>query len=268
MAGKEWPSAAQQKGITLKLHFQYIRDTTNVGDRSCSPFDYFDWGDATVSDVRESNTPDHDIGIYGGGKIFGGLSSYKGVQRGNGRLNIAWGVGTLSTFSISLRYYRSRRLMDLIGSRDYGDERFDYAPCSSCMAPFFDTPPAPVHDVVFYAHAGKTTGMCLDIPKHIPVLTNACADLETALQFIASGKTVVSNSYHGVYWALLMGRKTLAVPFSNKFGHYRERPHYATAKNWRDEITNAVARPEMLSLVRTATQKFKTTIDDQIAQKS
>lgn len=250
----------------MKLHFQHLRETDNIGDRSCSPYDYFDWGDATVSDVRNDDTPAYDIGIYGGGKIFGGLSKYAGVRRDKGSVNIAWGVGTVQSFPLSWRYMKSRRSMDLIGSRDFGDKRYTYAPCPSCMADQFDAPDAPVHDVVFYAHGGKTAKMGLDIPDHIPVLTNECKDLDTALRFISSGATVISNSYHGVYWGLLMGRKTLCVPFSNKFGGYRQSPHYATPANWQSEIKNAIARPEMRGIVRDATHAFKAKVDARIAE--
>lgn len=249
----------------MKLHFQHLRRTDNIGDHACSPFDYFDWGDATVSDLRDNNTPDYDVGIYGGGKIFRGLSTYNGVRRSKGAINIAWGVGTVQSFPISLRYMQARRKMDIIGSRDYGDTRYTYAPCASCMSPLFDTPPAPEHDVVFYAHAGKTAKMGLNIPDDMPTANNHCASLEEALNFIASGRTVVSNSYHGVYWALLLGRRVLCVPFSNKFGGYRLPPHYAKPANWQTEVKNAIAQPDMLGLVRGATRDFKAVVDQKIA---
>lgn len=247
------------------LHFQHLRATKNIGDLSCSPFDYFDWGDATVSDLRQDDTPPHTIGIYGGGKVFGGLASYPGVRRAKGMLNIAWGVGTKQSFSLSPRYFKSRRLMDLIGSRDFGDTRYTYAPCPSCMSSHFDAPDAPQHEVVFYAHAGKTGKMGITIPDHIPSLTNECDSLAQALSFIASGATVISNSYHGVYWGLLMGRKVMCVPFSNKFDNYRLPPHYGTPANWQTEWQNAHAQPDMLDIVRTATLAFKARVDERIA---
>ena len=248
-----------------RLHFQHLRATRNIGDLSCSPYDYFDWGDATVSDLRAADTPTYDVGIYGGGKVFGGLSRYPGVRRDPGAVNIAWGVGTRQSFALSPRYFKARRLMDLVGSRDYGDTRYTYAPCPSCMAPQFNAPPEPTHDVVFYAHAGKTAGMGVTIPDHVPSLTNECDSLDQALTFIASGATVVSNSYHGVYWGLLMGRKVLCLPFSNKFGGYRLPPHYGTSKNWQSEWQNAHAQPEMRDIVREATLAFKAIVDERIA---
>ncbi|MEO1640978.1 MAG: hypothetical protein AAFU41_17210 [Pseudomonadota bacterium] len=248
-----------------RVHFQHLRDTPNIGDQACSPFDYFDWGDASVSDVRADDTPAYDIGIYGGGKIFRGLASYAGVRYGAGLTNVAWGVGTVQSFPLSLSYWKARRRMTLIGSRDYGDNRYSYAPCASCMAPYFDAPPAPQHEVVFYAHAGKTAKMGMMAPEGMPVADNHAATLREALTFIASGATVVSNSYHGVYWGLLMGRRVLCVPFSNKFGGYRLPPHYATPENWLGEIKHAVAQPEMRDLCRTATLEFKAKVDRLIA---
>lgn len=248
-----------------RLHFQHLRETDNIGDKSCAPYDYFAWDNATVSDIRHDNTPDYDVGIYGGGKIFGGLSHYAGVRRAPGQVNIAWGVGTVQSFPISLRYWKARRRMDLVGSRDWGDTRYEYAPCPSCMHPAFDAPPAPEHEVVFYAHAGKTGKMKLDVPSDIPTIDNNCASLDEALRFIASGATVISNSYHGVYWGLLMGRKTLCVPFSNKFAHYRKAPTLTTPDNWAQDLPHAQAHPEMLDLCRTSTTAFKTKVDQMIA---
>lgn len=248
-----------------RVHFQHLRDTNNIGDRSCCPFDYFDWGAATVSHIKSAETPEHDIGIYGGGKLFRGLASYPGVRSGPGITTIAWGIGTAQSWPFSPSYLRARRRIDLIGSRDFTDKRFAYAPCVSCMSPLFDAPPAPEHEVVFYAHAGKTKGMGVTPPAGMPVATNRTKTLEEALGFIASGATVVSNSYHGVYWGLLMGRRVLCLPFSNKFGGYRLPPAYARPRNWQAEIKHAIAQPEMLGLCRAATLAFKDRVEALIA---
>ncbi|CUH53685.1 glycosyltransferase family protein [Shimia marina] len=242
------------------LMFQHLRDTKNVGDAMCSPYDYFDWQDAQAKDLR-TPSPDYKIGIYGGGKIFGGLADEAGILKQEGVKHIAWGVGTRQTFPISRKYSRARALCDLVGSRDYGDTRYDYAPCASCMSPLFDAQAAPEHDVVFYFHGGKTEKQKLGIPDDMPKLSNNCNSLEEALAFIASGKTVVSNSYHGVYWSLLMGRKTICVPFSNKFYGYRFKPAYATPKNWKSKLDTGLAAPEMLKTCRDATHAFKAKVD-------
>lgn len=249
----------------IKIEFQNFRETKNIGDFSCSPFDWFTWGpDASVSDIRKSPQK-YDIGILGGGKIFGGLSNYAGVQKSVDSLNIAWGLSTVQSFPISPKYTRDRKLCDLIGTRDWGDKRFDWAPCTSCMAPFFDDAGKPEHDVVFYFHGGKTEKQGIKIPEWIPTLSNNAATLDEALNFIASGKIVVSNSYHGVYWSILMGRKALCIPFSNKFGHYRLPPGFSKPKDWLSNLDRAQAHPELLQMCRSATSKFHEKVLEKIS---
>ncbi|MCF2872463.1 polysaccharide pyruvyl transferase family protein [Octadecabacter sp. G9-8] len=240
----------------MNVVFQHLRDTPNLGDRWCSPFDWFDWPDSySARDLRQRGDA-YDVGIYGGGKIFGGLPTYDGVRASEATLNIAWGVGTLQSFPISRRYARARRMCDVIGSRDYKDRGFKWVPCASCMAPAFDAPADPEHDVVFYGHGSKSAKQGLQVPDAMPKLTNNADTLEDALSFIASGRTVISNSYHGVYWGLLMGRKVICVPFSNKFNNYREAPAYATPRNWLDRLDSGIARMDMLSLCRAASRDF------------
>lgn len=248
-----------------KLMFQHLRDSHNVGDAMCSPFDYFEWESADVKELREPS-PEYQVGIYGGGKIFRGLSKAKGVNRSANTKHIAWGVGTKQSFPLSWDYYQSRRLCDLVGSRDWGDTRYEYAPCASCMSPLFDQAQPPEHDVVFYFHGGKTDKQGIEIPDSIPSLSNNCGSLEEAISFIASGATVISNSYHGVYWSLLLGRKTICIPFSNKFMGYRFSPFYATPKNWLSTLTEGRAAPDMLQVSRQATLEFKAKVDHLIEE--
>ncbi len=249
----------------MKTSFQHLRDTDNIGDRSCCPFDYFGWSNADVQDLRTKG-PDYDLGIYGGGKIFGGLTSYPAVQDKPGVRHVAWGVSTVQNFPVSSKYRKSRMLCDLVGSRDYGDTRYDYAPCVSCMSPIFDDPNDAEHDVVFYFHGGKTAKQNIQIPGTIPSLSNDCETLERALNFISSGKTVVSNSYHGVYWALLMGRKSICIPFSKKFSAYRLPPHSTTPKRWLSELDQGRAYPDMLEICRAATLEFKVKVEREFMQ--
>lgn len=244
----------------MDIIFQHLRETANIGDFSCSPFDYFDWVRATVKDMRDPSAP-YDACVFGGGKIFGGLAEAKGVNRERSPLHIAWGVGTRQTFPISAKYRRARKLCDLVGSRDWGDRRYDFAPCVSCMSPLFDENMTPKHDVVFYWHGGKTDKQNICIPDSIPHKANNVGSFEDSIRFIASGKTVISNSYHGVYWSLLLGRKTICIPFSNKFYGYRMPPAYAKPKNWLQKLETGIAQPQMLDTCRAATMAFKAKVD-------
>lgn len=250
----------------MNLIFQHLRQTANIGDFSCSPFDYFNWGSAIVKDMRDPSAP-YDACVLGGGKIFGGLAEAKGINREGSPLHIAWGVGTRQTFPISAKYRRARKLCDLVGSRDWGDRRYDFAPCASCMSPLFDENMTPEHDVVFYLHGGKTEKQNIRIPQGMPQKANSVGTFEDSIKFIASGRTVISNSYHGVYWALLLGRKTICIPFSNKFSGYRMSPAYATPKNWLSKLDTGIAQQDMLDACRSSTINFKAKVDALLAGK-
>jgi hypothetical protein len=132
----------------------------------------------------------------------------------------------------------------------------------TCVDPGFDTPPAPRHAVVAYVHHWRTPEMGLTFPPDLPVMDNTAADLPTALAHIAGGETVISNSYHGTYWALLMGRRVLCIPFSGKFGHFRIAPGFSTPRDWRRDLHRAQRSDEMLGLCRAATADFAARVRD------
>lgn len=239
-----------------RLVFKHLRNTENVGDRWCSPFDHLPFDDAVVLDLDEP-TPPCEAVIYGGGKIFGSLHSKLKSGDQKAKVRIAWGVSTVQTNPFSIRYALSRRNMTLIGSRDYGDERFDFAPCVTCMSPLFDKTYDTQHSVVAYMHHGKTSKMGMNIPGNIPLLDNHCDSLASVIAFLGSGETVVSNSYHGVYWALLLGKRVLCVPFSRKFHHYRLPPGYASPKDWMNRLSQARRQDEMLGICRESSGRFE-----------
>ena len=42
-------------------------------------------------------------------------------------------------------------------------------------------------------------------------------DENKTIEFIGSGDVVVTNSYHGAYWATLLGKVVVAFPWASKF---------------------------------------------------
>lgn len=246
--------------------FRHHRDTENLGDRVCSPYDYVPELAAQGQVVDLSlPTPPCSTVIYGGGKIMGGLAKTFGPNDLAARHRIAWGVSTVHRLPFSLKYWQAFRRMDLIGSRDFSDRRFTFAPCVTCLSDEFDRKHAETRDVVVYAHAWKSDGAGLQIPDHVPSLTNRAKDFAEVIAFLGSARTVVSNSYHGVYWALLLGKRVLCLPFSNKFSGYRLPPGYATPQDWQKCLHKAQAQPEMLGLCREATASFRARVNAMIA---
>ena len=246
--------------------FRHHRNTENLGDRLCSPDQHVPELAARGRAVDLSQpTPPCSTVIYGGGKIMGGLARTFGANDLAARHRIAWGVSTVHKAPFSLKYWQAFRRMDLIGSRDFNDRRFVFAPCVTCLSPGFDQSHPETRDVVVYAHAWKSGQQGLRVPDHVPVMTNAAKDFAQVLAFLGSARTVVSNSYHGVYWALLLGKRVLCLPFSGKFSGYRLPPGYARAEDWQDKLHKAQAQPEMLPLCREATAAFRERVGNLIA---
>lgn len=259
--------AARADGLTRALAlddivFKHHRDTRNLGDRVCSPADFIpELGQrGRIIDLSEPTPPCKAV-IYGGGKVMGGLSRTLGPNDRAAAARIAWGVGTKHGLGSWWKYRSAFRAMTLTGSRDWGDDRFPFAPCVTCVHTGFDAPPPPRHAVVAYVHHWRTPEMGLTFPPDMPVMENVVDSLPAALDFIASGETVISNSYHGTYWALLMGRRVLCIPFSGKFGHFRIAPGFSSPGEWRRDLARARGSDEMLGLCRAATAAFRARVD-------
>lgn len=200
----------------LGLH---IRGTRNVGDRWSSPLDYFAFPghEVTIGDMRSPPAGDWDMIIYGGGSIIASPDFHAGRP---GQLTVAWGVGHHVRQppwdeEMKARHELAAQLCHLYFPRDLG-RHGELIPCASCMHPAFDNPPEPVHDVVRYSAARRVT---VEEPAGTPHMTNEDGSIEEAVAFLASGRTVVTSSYHGTYWARLLGREVRLVPWGSKFSY-------------------------------------------------
>ncbi|MEL6959964.1 MAG: hypothetical protein AAGL89_13535 [Pseudomonadota bacterium] len=249
----------------MHIVFKHIRDTNNIGDRWCSPFDHAPalTDHQTALDLAIP-APACDAVIFGGGKIARSLHKYVGPNERAAAHRIAWGISTVQSFRFSPSYWRSFQAMSLVGSRDWGDKRFEYAPCASVMSPLFEKRYDETHDTVAYLHRWKSPKMAVEVPDHIPQLDNSAATFEEVIAFLGSARTVVSNSYHGVFWSLVLGKKVLCLPFSNKFMHYRIAPGYSTPQDWVGDLTKAQDAPEMYEICLRASATFTQKVKDLI----
>jgi exopolysaccharide biosynthesis predicted pyruvyltransferase EpsI len=93
------------------------------------------------------------------------------------------------------------------------------------MHPAFDKQIEPEHEIVVYENK-----QARPLKSHgFPHMSNEGATMEEAVKFIASGEIVVTSSYHGMYWAALLKRRILVVPFGSKF---YERSKMPMVKEW------------------------------------
>ncbi|MFR9730000.1 hypothetical protein ACL03H_12280 [Saccharopolyspora sp. MS10] len=250
------------------------RDRQNIGDMACPPSnhpEHFPWlADATTIDIE------HDVPryadrlrrahvIYGGGGLIGTgffdrqldhLMSLRPPRL------VVWGAGHNNNedHTIADPGYLDR--FDLVGLRDrrdtgvHGAGRHEWVPCVSALMPQLDDPGEPEHEVVAYRHRDQRLPFPSDIGG-LPLLTNQHHDLDETLAFLASGATVLTNSYHGAYWATLMNRRVVVVdPFASKFFGFHHAVPIVPGDSWRGALAKARAHPGALAECRARVLDF------------
>lgn len=238
-------------------------DDTNVGDWWCPPALYFPDLAGDRRDILEmGDKTTFDRVVLGGGGLIAKTFEQAMIELAEHRPPksrvVAWGVGE------SLNVDRSGgfvppyegplpeylKMFDLVGVRDFGTS-YRWTPCASCMSPVFDTAPSPTQDVVIYEH--KRIPIPIQGPER---RSNSGNDLEGVAAFLASAETVITNSYHGAYWATLLGRRVVAIPNMSKLYRLKHAPTLCRAEEWRRYLPYAVAYPEALEECRAANLSF------------
>ena len=225
---------------------------SNVGDKASTPVDYFDLGPVERKDfwgITSKDLEGRQILLGGGGlAIFREALEVLAPHAAN---CIVWGIGCNQAINKPTKPTLPSLLSNcpLVGVRDWGTP-YDWVPCASCMSPLFDQPRQVQHDVGFYGHydiALKDAGQ--------PYLANNCTFAE-AVAFLGSCETIVTNSYHGAYWATLLGCKVLVWPVNTKLFCFRHQPRVIQNMRWQQNIQHAVAYPNSLAECRQANCSF------------
>lgn len=209
----------------------------NIAENFTQPGDYFDFGE----DVRKvpihkdvaAHLSDHpSLVIFGGGGLHGKQAWVRLRQFVDAAPKtlpiVIWGMGINDHGRLDWNYnsvlpYLQQQPNVLIGLRDGFYPT--YVPCASCMRPEFDEEPSLQQEVVFYAHHGFP-----EVTLPCPTMSNRVegepsAYFRRVIEFLGSAEIVVTNTYHGAYWARLLKRKLIVVaPFSNKFMGLKPQP--------------------------------------------
>lgn len=243
----------------MRVINQHFLNTRNVGDLASAPSLYFSFPghDVELADVHDQvDLLQESAVIYGGGSL--GKRLLRQRARNRPKYGIAWGVGT----SWHGRGEPGPRApwLGLYGSREFGQPGAEWVPCASCMSPLFDERYDTVRHVGFYYNADPRVGRDR---AHAPDLgevesSSNEVSFRAAVEFLGGCEVVVTNSYHGVYWAQLLGRAVVvAGPYSSKFFGFRHPPLYSGVSDWRAAVW--YARPcvgDLLGEAREASVNF------------
>lgn len=234
-------TAPQENNPAINVHS--IR-TDNAGDYFSGPAHYFDQLKQPALDIhdydkKEKNITDnfvektnkHSLIIGGGGllnrggfsrqlELFGSLSE-------KGKKTVVWGIGHNAkhpkTYGKTDRYNIDVSKFGLVGTRDFSMAG-EWVPCVSCMHAIFDKEYNESQDVgiVFHLETAKNQQIVKKF-EHIPATSNI-ADFEKLIGFIGSSRKIITDSYHAMYWSMLMGKKVVVVPNSSKFFDFKYKP--------------------------------------------
>ena len=231
------------------LAFIFRADRQNVGDWFCSPYRYFPFRPANRFDICNPDIPlnNYRSFILGGGGLGAPFfDPYLQVLEGTSVENrIVWGCGVdiiseRNSFLPDVQYelYGSYfENFSSVGLRVWSDhQKFKYVPCVSCMHPFFDKyrDVKPTKFAGFYSHyrvplfGASGAGFC--------AATNYGENLEEKLSFLADCEYVITNTFHGAYWATLLGRKVIAMPFKSGMWSLKHKPVFTTPLTLTDDI--------------------------------
>ncbi|MBT8409503.1 MAG: hypothetical protein KJN93_07750 [Alphaproteobacteria bacterium] len=270
----------------------YRRDKKNVGDLWSVPQKFFPLRGVTHLDLAEPDSIPNEPGVYvvgGGGLGRAGFQSFldRLTRKDRKYTLIAWGVGAdtaldkaavfgAGTEAAAPEAYFSS--FDAVGTRIWRDagyregDIYDWVPCASCMSELFlklrDT--RPTRKLGIYEHLRvplasrvlEGQSPLAQIPglgplfSRAPVASNRGADLAEKLEFMARHEVIATNSYHGVYWATLLGRKVLCYPFKDGLFTFRHAPSYPGEEGLEAAMDRARAYPEALDDCRAANIAF------------
>ncbi len=198
----------------MKAVFAHIKLTDNLGDLNCSPQQYFpEFADCARIDVSHVDELKPGVPvIVGGGGLFMTHTHRHFGRWAKVRPVIVWGAGLNypagTLFEEEL--VQNLKCCHLVGVRN-GElacrHGFEFVPDVSCLHPAFDLVENENRGwrVLFYEHQevpfapGKTEWK----------ENNGAKNLDEILAKFRASEYIVTNSFHGAYWGLLMQRRVL-----------------------------------------------------------
>ncbi len=268
---------------TAKVINYHRVNTTNIGDLICAPALWFpelagarreeilgfkgsENTSVTAAKSWKKRLAEADLLIIGGGGLLEIDFFRSGLQmisehRKPGSRAVIWGAGHNNWQVDDWRKLKQGLDLDpygfdLVGVRDV-DCGYDWVPCASCMAPALDRQSEPVFDVVMYAHTDTINNAAhlATLPSGLPMLDNS-APFEQVIPFLASGDLVLTDSFHGMYWATLLGRRVIAFPSSSKFYSVKHPVPLCDPSDWQRFTPLARRYPEALEECRASNRAF------------
>lgn len=251
-------------------------DINNVGDFYCAPHLYFDVlkdksldiFDYKVDNKTTTNNFVEKISnnslIVGGGGLLNrsGFSKqmklFEKLTDKNKKI-VLWGLGhnrkDPSTFNKRIDYNIDISKFGLVGTRDYNMPG-DYVPCVSCMHSIFNEKYTNTQEIgiIFHKDTLKKDNLLKQLENY-PTSSNT-TNLNDMINFIGKSETVVTDSYHAMYWSMLLNKKVIAIPNSSKFYDFKYKPVFSSFDTFKDDLKKGQSYSGILEECREINYNF------------
>ncbi len=250
-------------------------DEKNIGDYYCAPHHYFDQlkESLDIFDYKSLNPAikqnfidsisQNSLVIGGGGLLNRGsfdkqMHLFEKLSQKNKKM-VLWGLGhnekNPKAFGKVTKYNIDTQKFGLVGVRDY-DMKEEWVPCASCLHPILDTKSEVINEIGLIFHKKTLNNpKVLGKFKNYPSTSNTTS-LEDIISFIAKTDTVVTDSYHAMYWSMLMNKKVVVFPNSSKFFTFKYQPVFSSIDTFKLDCKKAQNYSGILEECRDINLKF------------
>lgn len=231
----------------------------NIGDLLSAPYRYYEFAKHHIIDIchlEQINKIPYGANIIvgGGGLMMPYFEPYlKALLARRPAKLVWWAVGERRIQNLASGYLSEQEAeysiqSDWFSANDQVGFRqtstfYPFLPCVSCKAigsyRLSHAHAMHQHDVVFFEHRDVPLPQLGNYPRRNNLDSNASA----VFAFLDSAPIVVTNSYHGMYWSLLLGKQVIVIPFSSGMYHHPWPVHHATAETLPEVIDKVCHLP-------------------------
>lgn len=251
-------------------------DHNNAGDFFCAPHQYFEVLKGKELDIYDFKHKDKSVTnnwsskiinnslIIGGGGLLNRNSFEKQMKlfealNKKGKKTVLWGIGhnekKQSSFSNVSNYNIDTNNFGLVGTRDFS-MKTDWVPCVSCLHDIFNESDNEEHEIglIYHKKTLKKKSLIKKLENY-PSTSNT-ADIENIVSFIKKSNTIVTDSYHAMYWSMLLNKRVVVIPNSSKFFDFKYQPIFASFDDFETKLKESVSYSGVLEECRDINLQF------------
>lgn len=241
-------------------------DPLNVGDLFCAPHNYFKslkntgidlYGYSETDPARLENfverIKENSIIVGGGGllnrKSFENQLKTLEILADRGKKIVIWGAGHNSKNQRDFHKLKNYNIdigkFGLAGTRDFSSPG-EYIPCVSCLHPALKEDYGEKNEIglLFHNKSLKNKNLIQRFSEY-PKFTNN-SNIYEMIGFLGSCEHIITNSYHGMYWGMLLNKKVSVIPNSSKFFDFKYSPNFTSFENCLEDFKKAKKYPGIL----------------------